>query len=168
MLTQEQLKELLHYDETTGLFTWRMALSARVRIGAVAGWAEKAGYIRIKICGRSYFAHRLAWLYVNGELPPAELDHINRVTDDNRIINLRPATRSENQKNSKIFSTNTSGYKGVCWNKEYRKWQVDAMLNGKKYRLGYFPTAEQASDAYQAFARQHHGALYIPQKGVSV
>ena len=161
MLTQERLQGLLHYDETTGIFTWRVAISRRVRIGSVAGTVREDGYIRIVIDGRKHRAHRLAWLYIHGTFPTADLDHIDHCRASNRIGNLRLATRSENNKNMRLSTKNTSGYKGVSWIKRAGKWQAGACLNGKHYWLGYFPTAEQASGAYQAFARQNHREFYL-------
>lgn len=167
MLTQERLKELLHYDETTGLFTWRVARKGVIS-GAVAGTWRPDGYRVIRIDGCLYLAHRLAWLYFYGELPPAEIDHISGRKHDNSIGNLRPATRSENMLNVHIQSNNTSGFKGVHWHRGKTKWQAMAGLNGVRHHLGYFPTAEQASEAYQAFARQNHGKFYLPPDGVSL
>ena len=163
MLTQKRLKELLHYDESTGVFTWRVAKSHRMRVGSVAGSvALPKGYIRIKIDCRNYLAHRLALFYVHGVFPASETDHINRIKTDNRIANLRPCTQSENNKNTHVNAKNTSGFKGVS---RYRgKWTARGAINGTRHYLGYFPTAEAASEAYEAFARQNHGAFYLPQK----
>lgn len=160
MLTQDRLKDLLHYDPDTGVFTWRVATNRRVRVGAVAGCRNEKGYIRIRIDGRNYRAHRLAFLYVNGTFPPADVDHIDRRPSNNRWDNLRPATRSDNNKNIRINSNNTSGWKGVIWNKRDRKWVAQAKLNGRFRSLGYYTTPEEASDAYEAFARKHHGEFY--------
>ena len=160
MLTQERLKEQLHYDEATGIFTWRLARQG-VRSGSVAGTVRPNGYIAIKIDRRLYLAHRLAWFYVYGEFPPADIDHINCMKSDNRIVNLRLATSSENQMNVQIQSNNTSGFKGVTWHKKRGKWQAQSKLNGKYRFLGYFPSAEAASEAYQAFAKRHHGEFYL-------
>lgn len=160
MLTQERLKELLHYDETTGLFTWLVARQG-VRSCAVAGHLSQNGYIVIRIDGRIHKAHRLAWLYFYGNFPPAEIDHIDRRRANNSITNLRPATSSENKMNAHMQSNNSSGFKGVSWDKRDRKWRAYAGLNGKQKSLGYFATAEAAAESYQAFARQHHGEFYL-------
>jgi hypothetical protein len=98
-LTQQRLHELLHYDPSTGAFTWRVAPNRRIIAGSVAGVTETNGYRRIRIDGRQYGAHRLAWLYMHGEFPPNDIDHINRTRDDNRSTNLRAVTRKENMTN---------------------------------------------------------------------
>ena len=164
MLTQERLKELLHYDESTGIFTWRVAPNGRVRVGDVAGTERKDGHIVIAVDGRRKKAHRLAWLYVHGCLPPSDIDHADRHRPNNRISNLRLATRSQIKMNMGLSAINTSGFKGVSWDKAERKWRSSARINGRLRFLGHFSTPEAASEAYQAFARQHHGEFYLPQE----
>jgi len=161
MLTQSLLKEVLHYDEATGVFTWRVGRGG-VRAGSVAGSLHWSGYVLISIYGRQYAAHRLAWLYAHGELPPDHLDHINHNKSENQLSNLRPATRAQNQKNRLVNSNNTSGFRGVVWHKMSERWLARAMLNGKRPHLGLFHTAEAAADAYERFAREHHGEFYLP------
>ena len=166
MITQARLLELLHYDSGTGIFTWAAARQ-RGTVGAVAGTVRPDGYVSIMIDGRSHQAHRLAWLYVYGQFPSAGLDHINREKSDNRIANLRTATVAENGKNRNVNTNNTSGYKGVCWFKPRSKWRARAVLRGKEHSLGYFTTAEAASEAYEEFTRQHHGEFYHDTTGAS-
>ena len=163
MLTQERLKELLHYDPDTGVFTWKMPVRGR-HVGSVAGGLSSNGYVRIKIDGAYYRAHRLAFLYVNGSFPPAYVDHLDHSRTNNRWSNLRPATGSENQKNTRIRSDNTSGFKGVHYDASSGAWMASAMLNSKTHYLGLYPTPEAASAAYQAFARKHHGEFYHPTR----
>jgi len=150
--------ELLDYDPATGLFTWKIRRGCRPA-GAEAGTLSY-GYIRIKVDGKCYRAHRLAWLVVNGHLPD-ELDHINLIKDDNRISNLRPATSQENSRNTGRRSSNTSGFKGVCWHSRDKKWHARAQdVNGKRKFLGSFPTPEAASAAYESYASRHYGEFY--------
>lgn len=145
MLTQKRLKELLCYDPGTGVFTNLISRSPSAVAGAVAGWIDiHNGYIQIQIDGRNYPSHRLAWLYVYGEFPIHEIDHTNGKRDDNRIVNLRAVTSSENSKNSKIRSTNTSGITGVSWCKNSNKWMVQISDNKKQINLGRF------SDKFEA------------------
>ncbi len=160
-LSQQRLQELLHYDGSTGIFIWRVTNNNRIRVGAAAGTPDKGGYIRIRVEGRRYSAHRLAWFYVHGHFPPADIDHIDRQRANNSINNLRLASRTENNVNSKIYCTNTSGFKGVSWDRYAGKWRASAGMNLKHRHLGYFTTAEAASVAYEAFARQHHGEFYL-------
>ena len=163
MLTQDRLRDVLHYDPDTWVFTWKMPGSG-VRVGSVAGSVMRCGYIIIGIDRAVHLAHRLAFLYVEGSFPSAEVDHIDHCRSNNRWSNLRPATRSDNSKNTRISTRNTSGYKGVSWHSHGSAWVARAMLNGKSHHLGYFPTAEAASEAYEAFARKHHGEFYHPTR----
>ena len=144
-ITQERLRELLSYDTETGLFT-RITGDARKTVGSL----HHTGYITINLDGKNYMAHRLAWLYVNGNFPPEEIDHINGKSTDNRISNLREASRKQNNENRTLRSDNTSGFQGVTFNKSFRKFQARIMHNKKSRHLGLFSTAEQASQAYQA------------------
>lgn len=119
MLTQAQLKSILHYNPDTGLF-------ARSN-GRIAGTIEKkksTNYIRINIHKKTYRAHRLAFLYMEGKLPPEDVDHINGNGEDNRWSNLRSVSSSINRRNSAMSSTNTSGIAGVSWHKRCNKWEV--------------------------------------------
>ena len=87
-LTTDRLKELLHYDQDTGVFTWNVRRSGKTPAGSVAGSYDAYGYIQIRISPFRYKAHRLAWFYVNSEWPKFCIDHINGVRDDNRISQL--------------------------------------------------------------------------------
>lgn len=116
-LTHSDLVRLLDYNPETGLFTWK-AKRCGTKHGSVAGSIDPShGYRRIKIDGHLYLAHRLAWFYVCGEWPAHEIDHIDRARANNRIANLRPATRSENQCNKPRYSNNRTGAKGVHWHR---------------------------------------------------
>ena len=155
MLAQERLKELMSYDPAAGEFRWRVSRGPR-RAGSVSGCMNVRGYIQIKIDGKDYLAHRLAWLYVHGEFVQ-ELDHINGIRTDNRISNLRPATRSQNNGNARKQSNNTSGLKGVSWYKRLQKWKAQITFNGRYIWLGIFDTREAAHAAYCAKSRELFG-----------
>jgi hypothetical protein len=137
MITQERLKELLSYDQDAGLFTWLVARS-RTKKGATAGCMNAVGYLMIGMDNTVYYAHRLAWLYVHGEFPARQIDHINGVRTHNSIANLRSVTHAENGKNKKLPSTNTSGVVGVVWRKNKGKWVANIKVDGKKIHLGSF------------------------------
>jgi len=160
MITQERLKELLHYDHDTGVFTRIYSTSKRIKVGDVAGSLDKKGYIVIGINGKIYKSHRLAWLYVYGTWPKEFIDHVNGIRNDNRIVNLREATWTENMRNRSVHINNTSGFRCVTWNKDKCKWQSYFRLNGKQKHLGLFDTAEDASDAYHQWAKLVHGEFY--------
>lgn len=148
-LTLAQLRELLHYAPETGVFTWSKPRSG-VRHGAQAGMVDR-GYRFIRLLGRVYYAHRLAWLYVYGEWPRGQIDHIDGNPSDNRICNLRDATHSQNNMNKRVKRDNQTGLKGV---KKYRK-RFQARINGDY--LGTFDTAEDAHAAYIAAAKVRFG-----------
>jgi hypothetical protein len=157
MLTQKRLQELLSYDSDTGVFINNTQRASCVKIGDVTGSKSANGYVRITIDYKQYYAHRLAWLYVHGEFPKKELDHLNKIKVDNRIINLRLATRQENMQNiSTPRSGTTSGFRGVSWSKLAKKWKTYIKINGQAKHLGYFNTAEEASEVYLEAKRALH------------
>lgn len=155
-LTQERLKELLSYDPETGVFVWVKRTGNQYTIGMVAGCLHWKGYLRIQIDRKKYFAHRLAWLYITGVFPPNETDHINRNRADNRFVNLREVTGSQNQHNSNKSLSNTSGFKGVSYHTHSKKWHAYIKLNHARKHLGYFSTPEEASAAYLAAKPIYH------------
>ena len=156
-LTQKYLRETLHYDPETGVFTWRVPPARNVKNGSVAGCLTSHGYIQIGVKNRLYAAHRLAWLYVYGKWPTNLIDHINGVRSDNRITNLREATSAENQYNILKEKNNTSGVKGVTWSKQHKKWRAQCRVNGKNHRLGLFADICEAEQVVKQFREQHHG-----------
>jgi hypothetical protein len=147
-LTSEQVQDLLDYDFTTGVFTWRVDFGNR-KSGAVAGSKDAHGYIVITINGRAYKAHRLAWLYCHGGWPEHSIDHINGVKDDNRIANLRDVEHPLNLLNvRRAYRTNKSGFLGVSRNGS--GWRAEIRVAKKKRNLGTYDTPEQAHAAYLA------------------
>jgi len=149
LIPQEELKRLLRYDPETGIFTRLVSPARNVKVGDVAGGICH-GYIRIKINSRGYAAHRLAWLYVYGECPAGEIDHINHDRSDNRIVNLRCVSLQDNQKNQRMAKKNTSGFNGVCWHKVTRKWMAQISVNDEKIYLGVFNSIDDAIMARKA------------------
>ena len=156
ILTQARLKELLAYNPTTGLFTNTQQRGRRGALGAVTGSVNGSGYVQIKLTGKCYQAHRLAWLYEYGVFPVADIDHIDQDKTNNRIANLRTATRSENKQNVGLQRNNTSGYKGVVWAKHVSKWRAEIKINRKLRHLGYFTDVVDATAAYAAAAIMFH------------
>lgn len=152
MLTQARLKEVLKYDRKTGVFTWRTRLTNRVHVGDVAGSPE-GKYLAIGIDGRRYRAHRLAWFYVHGSWPKVDTDHKNGKHRDNRVSNLRDASRSLNMLNAKrAHRDSKSGLLGVVARNS--RWAAELMVGGKKRHLGVFSTPGEAHRAYLK-ARRH-------------
>jgi hypothetical protein len=156
-LIAERLREILSYNPETGVFTWLVSTSNRVRVGSVAGTMQNRGYQQMTVDNRRYLAHRLVWLYVHGEWPPTDIDHINGVRNDNRLANLRLATNTQNQANSRKRADNTSGFKGVCWDARDHKWKAHLHVNGRQRHLGYFDCPAAAHRAYLAAAEKLHG-----------
>lgn len=165
-LTQEILKELLHYNPETGVFIWkersfkmfshcknpeRICNSWNTRYsGKVAGYKRKNEKIHYNIINISngkvklYAAHRLAFLYMTGKFPEDQVDHINGNGYDNKWNNLRSISNQENSKNVSISSLNTSGFTGVYWDKERKKWAVTISINNKTVSGGRFMNKEDA------------------------
>lgn len=155
MLSADALKSRLSYDPETGVFR-------RLSTGRKAGTVRPNGYIQIGVDGKLYRAHRLAWLLVHGHFPESDIDHINRDRADNRIANLRLATRSENMCNRSIAANNSSGVTGVCWDASREKWLVQIKRKGAPQKnLGRYATLEEAA-AVRANAEQRFFGAYAP------
>ena len=157
-VSHERLRECLDYDPDTGVFTWRGGVECHgTRIaGTRAGNKSFTGYWRLRIDRKEYDAHRVAWFYVHGYWPRM-LDHINGVRDDNRMANLREATGTDNRANTKRPKSNTSGVKGVTWNKSAGKWQAAIACQRKHFFLGVFDDIKDAEEAYAKAARDKFG-----------
>lgn len=155
-ITQARLKELLHYDLDTGVFTWLRPLSNRVRSGDKAGQPGADGYWRINVAGQSYLAHRLAWLYVTGRWPVQQIDHKNNIRNDNRFSNLRDVSPSMNLENQqKPRSNNSTGFLGVSHGKKGR-FRAIIKADGRYVALGTYDTPEEAHAVYLAAKRASH------------
>ena len=146
-LTQERLKELLHYDSETGVFTRKMSRGGN-KAGVVVGSTNKRKYLRVWVDGNFYALHRLAFLYMDGSFPEGVVDHINGEEIDNSWDNLRDTTMKENMRNSKMSTRNTSGAVGVSFHKATGKWRARIGPQGKT-ELGAFFSLEEAVAARQ-------------------
>lgn len=158
-LTQERLRELLDYNPETGIFRWRKDMRrGGIKAGSIAGRVRaKDGRCEIWVQGRLYIAARLAWLYVYGEWPNLDVEHRDVDSTNNRISNLRLATRSQNNGNVPARARNKSGYKGVHWGKSHGKWVAMIQFQHKHKNLGLFDRIEDAAAAYQTAARELFG-----------
>jgi hypothetical protein len=147
MITQERLKELLSYDPDTGVFIWKIR-KGRCAAGTIAGrnlnTTRGKTYRIIVIDRRHYYAHWLAWMYAHGMFPAVEMDHINGNGSDNSISNLRPVTRSQNMKNTRLRKDNKSGMCGIYFCKRALKWKAQIGFNSRVTNLGEF------SDKFEA------------------
>lgn len=155
ILTQERLKELLHYDSDTGIFRHNKSRYG-VTKGMRAGSIDRYGYVCIILNGKRYAAHRLAWLYMTGKLPIEQLDHINRIRTDNRYKNLREVSAAENKQNLGLHLKNKSGIRGVSYDYTAEKWRANISVNGKSKNLGRYLTIEEAAKAYAKGAALYH------------
>ena len=156
-VTQDRLKELVHYDPASGVFTRIKDVAGNAKAGDQLGSTNSHGYLQARIDGKYYVLHRLAFLYMTGAMPDAEVDHINRDRSDNRWSNLRAASKSQNLRNAGAYKTNKSGYRGVSLKKKTGKWTAQISLDKKLHHLGYYETAEEAHAAYLAAAQKHAG-----------
>ena len=153
-LTAERLREVLNYNPETGVFTWRTTTNRKIRIGDIAG-TDSHGYVAIRIDGRRYLAHRLAWLWMNGEWPASIIDHEDTNPSNNRWENLRLATHRINMQNRRRATFNSStGLLGVAKNRSSFQAQIGA--NGETHYLGCYATAEEAHAVYVAAKRRLH------------
>ena len=164
ILDQKRLKELLDYDPDTGIFTWKKRSiddfsHCKVPIRARNSWNSKnanivtnnmraGGYIGISINKNPYLAHRLAFLFMVGYLPECDIDHINRIRDDNRWDNLREVSKQCNARNCGVRVTNTSGVTGVSWYKSTCKWYAQINIDSSVMKnLGRFNNLDDAVNA---------------------
>ena len=155
-LTHSRLLELLAYEPSTGVFTRRVT-RGRGKAGAVVGYQQTKGYLQVEIDGVPYVLHRLAWFYVHGCWPTAQLDHRDGDRANNRIVNLRESTNIQNSYNRRAPKNNTSGFKGV-----YRfqgKWTAQISAGGHRHYLGRFDDAQAAADAVRIAREKLHGSF---------
>jgi len=151
-ITHDNLLALLAYDPHTGLFTQKTFWWKR-KPGDIVGGATPQGYWYVGVKGKQYPAHRLAWFYVHGVWPTNDIDHINRNRMDNRLENLREATRAQNLANTSQRKNTASGVKGVSLRslrngrRPNKAWVASIMVNGVRKHLGNFLTLEEAAQA---------------------
>lgn len=156
MIEVARIKELLHYDAATGVFTWRVSRGT-AKAGQAAGAKRKDGYIVIRLFGTLYYAHRLAWAYMTGEWPSDLLDHKSVDPSDNRWATLRAANKAQNSMNVGLRADNTTGFKGVSKAKGRSRYLAQIHVNGCTKYLGTFETKEEAHAAYVAAAEKYFG-----------
>ena len=168
-LTAAYVRSILHYDPKTGIFTWRKRPLEHFKTqracntwnsrfaGTVAGSPNGLGYLNISISKLHYKAHRIAWLLMTGRWPKDEIDHRDTDPSNNRWHNLREATSSQNKTNTRTPRNNTSGFKGVYWNKIVRKWWVYINKDCRRHSLGYFDDINEAVSVVTRERMKKHG-----------
>ena len=164
ILTRDRLCELLEVDTENGVFTWRNTMGGRAKKGQQAGAVGLNGYIYIGVDQKDYLAHRLMWLYVYGAIPLLQIDHIDRNRTNNKPINLRIATQKQNSENMFRSKTNTTGHRGVHFNKKTKTnpWQSHITHNYIKIHLGNYSTLEEAVESRrqaESYYFTHHESL---------
>lgn len=145
LLTQAEVRRLFDYDPSTGLLSWRVRTSTRVKVGDIVKCQHPKGYTQVGVHGHRCLVHHIVWLWVHGEAPSCDIDHINRDRADNRIDNLRCVSRTENLLNSR--HKNSSGFPGVH-KTACGKYNAGIHFKRKRVHIGNFETAENAFLAY--------------------
>jgi len=168
----DQLRKLLAYDPETGVFTWLPREECTVYdrkwnaqwAGAIAGLnCDRDGYLRTFIKGRHFQAHRVAWAISYGYWPAEQIDHIDGDRANNRLANLREATPSQNSQNIGFVARNTSGFHGVGWHAQAKKWQAQIRCGGKNKYLGLFDEPHEAYAVYLAAKARLHPFHPVPR-----
>src|SRR3546814_357316 len=139
LYSREYILSRVSYNPETGIFVW-VSSPRPGWAGRRAGFVKNKGYRVLAIDEVRFLEHRPAWFLMTGKWPPGEVDHRNGARDDNRWCNLRKATKAQNQANARRRRDNTSGVKGVTWNKARKKWVAQIQAGGKRMSLGGFPT----------------------------
>lgn len=147
------LKKRLHYDPISGNF-WKIKYCNTKC--SIAGSIGNHGYVVINLCGRLRMAHRIAWFFTYGVFPVGFLDHINGIRTDNRMCNLREASRSNNNWNAKLRKDNTSGVKGVSWHASINRWVSYVDVGGKRHAT-VFKRFEDAEAHVLKIRKELHG-----------
>ena len=149
----EIAKSLFYYQ--SGFLVWNKSVGA-IRAGKKVESISNRGYVVVQVSGKRYLAHRIIWLLLNGRMP-AMIDHIDGDKQNNLIENLREVDNTLNHWNERRRSTNISGYKGVWWHKQSKRWEAACRVNGKQTTIGRFERIEDAVEAVRKFREQHHG-----------
>lgn len=169
LMSVGDIRELIDYNPETGVLTAKVNFSGR-QAGSVIGSQTWQGYYAFSLFGKKCFAHRLAWLLHYGEWPSQPIDHINGIKTDNSIRNLRLCSLSQNQFNKPTQKNNTTGVKGVYWNKRDKRYVASVQFNGKKYSAGHHKDIESAKEAVMKLREKlageftNHGEFELASK----
>jgi len=150
------IKKQIYYDADSGVFTWLVIKTGVSRVGQRAGCLSNGCRI-ITVDRKRYYAAVLAWFIKKGRLPTKEIDHHNRIKDDDRWVNLRPATHLQNMWNKEVYSNNKLKMRGVRKHLSTGKYEARLSVRKKPIYLGLFETPEEACAAYENAAKKHFG-----------
>lgn len=160
-LYEQRIRETLIIDETSPSGLRWNCHARKDFIGKPAGRMMDHGYFRVSVSvkgsARQFYAHRVVWFLANGKWPTDQIDHENGDRADNNLSNLREASCSKNAQNKTLQANNTSGIKGVSFDKPSGKWEARLKIDGKRIRLGYFVELSDAEHAIRAAREKHHG-----------
>lgn len=155
-MTSDDIAMHLRYEPETGLMYWKARHNAK-RAGKVAGTDKGTGYLMVRIQGKAFLVHRLAWLLSYGQWPQGVIDHINGIKSDNRLANLRDISPQWNSQNThRARPCGTTGYLGVSWDGAKGKFQAGIVVDGRRKLLGRYNSPEEAHQAYLAAKRKMH------------
>lgn len=155
-LNNQYLNKILDYRG--GQLYWKVRKANTIQIGDRAGRQHPDGYRYVMINNKHYAEHRIIWIMHNGPIPAdIDIDHRDRIKNNNLIANLRLANTSQNLYNIGLYKSNTSGYKGVTYRADINKWRVRIGINGNRITLGHFDTAELGYEAYKMAAKELQG-----------
>ena len=163
----ERLEYLFEADFDKGVLKWKNPMKhSGNKKGDIAGHKNNLGYIKVSVDKKLVSVHRVIWALFYRKEPPPILDHINRVKDDNRIINLREADSFLNSQNQGIARHNKSGFKGICWHKHTKKYVVTKMVKGTDYYIGSFYTVEEAVTELDDWCKKRGIKYAISPQGI--
>jgi hypothetical protein len=157
-MTAELAQSLWDYNAETGVLRWKVSPRYGVHVGDVTGCPNRDGHLQVRYKGKAYQVHRLIWIITTGNWPIEELDHINGVRDDNRLVNLREATRRQNCRNKTCHRVGQLRF--TTYAKSKGKWMAQPpRINGKQKTLGYYDTMQEASEAAERWVLDNHPEL---------
>lgn len=163
-LTAEELRRVLSYEPSSGVWTWATDVGRRIKAGQTAGCGvHKSGYRQIGVGGRLYLSHRLAWLYMTGVWPDHEVDHIDGVPGNDRWSNLRAATVQQNRRNRRVRSDSSTGVRGVQHHRGLFRARI--FVQGRSLSLGSYKTVDEAQRARNAAENLYFGEFSSLHRG---
>ncbi len=154
--TIEILNELFNYDPGTGILTRAMTMASNAKAGAAVGAVDRYGYLKARVMHKEFKVHRLIWKMIHGVDPVGEIDHIDGNPANNRADNLRLASRGENAHNTRLFRNNSSGHKGVSWDRNSGRWDAQLASGGRVVFRRTFIELSDAIEAIRAARERHH------------